>query len=159
MREISLVLVLPILFIVFTFCADDGNDNSGLRPIETTLTLTDGNGDESSVFSKGDHITFIIQMRNRTAELQILRFSSGQHYDIEVHDFEDILVWNWAHDKAFIQSQTELVFTPNEVKTFEETWDQVNNDGVLTSPGTYNAYVTHASGSEYIAGPCSFEIE
>jgi hypothetical protein len=78
-------------------------------------------------------------MRNLTNETQTLRFSSGQHYDIEVFDSDDNLIWNWASDKGFLTVETELVFIPNEIKTSEEIWDQISSEGDPISPGTYNA--------------------
>ena len=121
------------------------------------MTIMDVEGSESSVFGQGEDIKLIINMCNLTNETQPLRFSSGQHYDIEIYDSDDNLIWNWANDKAFIQAETELVFNPNEVKIFEEKWDQISNDGNLISPDTYNAEFI-GLGSLRFAGPFSFEI-
>ena len=47
--------------------------------------------------------------------------SRWQHYDIEIYDSDDNQIWNWANDKAFLNSETELaLFNPNEIKTFEK---------------------------------------
>ena len=157
MSKSRTAILTIFLGIVFLSCANDDGNNTVSQNIETTMTIMDVEGSESSVFGQGEDIKLIINMCNLTNETQPLRFSSGQHYDIEIYDSDDNLIWNWANDKAFIQAETELVFNPNEVKIFEEKWDQISNDGNLISPDTYNAEFI-GLGSLRFAGPFSFEI-
>ncbi len=91
-------------------------------------------------------------MTNLTGESQTMFFSSGQQYDIQVYDSDDSLIWNWAYGKAFIQAQTEIVFSANETRNFEETWNQKSNAELPLDTGNYIVY----AGS---AGPYYIEIE
>ena len=155
----SLTTILTIfLCIILMSCENDDSNNTLLQNIETNLTITEGAGNESAVFDQGESLIFVIKIRNLTNETQTLRFSSGQLYDIEVYDADDNLIWNWANDKAFLTVETELVFIPNEIKTFEEIWDQISNEGNPISLGTYNAEFI-GFGSLESAGPYSFEIK
>jgi hypothetical protein len=63
---------------------------------------------------------------------------------------------------GFAQSLTELVFKPNEAKTFEEIWDQTSNEGVQVPAGIYNVYVNrtwNAARPDMSAGPIQIEID
>ena len=48
-----------------------------------------------------------------------------------------VLIWNWAHGRAFPQVITELRLEPGESKTFEEAWNGLSNDGRIVGPGAY----------------------
>jgi hypothetical protein len=155
----SLTIILSIFFwIIFISCANDG-DNTVMHNIETTLMITDDGGNESSVFNQGEDIKFIIEMYNITNETQTLNYSSSQIYDIEIYDFDDNLIWNWANGRGFSGVLTELDFSPYETKNFEEIWDRFSNDGIQASAEMYDAYVINKlSAGEIIAGPYPFEI-
>ena len=135
MNKKCLIPVLLILLGVLFSCGD--NNNSEPDIFETTLVMTDSLGNEKVLFTQGDSITFIIHMTNLTDDSQSMGFSSGQLYDIQVYDSEDSLIWNSAYDKAFIQAQTELVFSANETKNFEEIWNQETNAELSLDTGNY----------------------
>lgn len=153
-KSIFLYFLIFICSALLSCENNDSNNDSNSESVifETTLLITDSVGNESSIFTQGETITFIINFKNLTRESQTMGFSSGQHYDIEVYNSEETLIWNWARDKAFIQVQTELVFGPNEIKTYEETWNQTSNEGTPVAVETYSVYANSA-------GPYYLEIE
>lgn len=151
MNKKYLISILLVLLGVLFSCGDN-DDNSEPVIFETTLVMTDSVGNEKVLFAQGETITLTIHMTNLTGESQSMGFSSGQQYDIKVYDSEDNLIWNWAHDKAFIQVPTELAFSANETKTFEETWNQETNAELPLDIGNYIVYSNSA-------GPYYIEIE
>ncbi|MGH7455668.1 MAG: BsuPI-related putative proteinase inhibitor, partial [bacterium] len=42
-----------------------------------------------------------------------------------------LVIWNWAHDKAFIAIVEAITFQPGESRTFTVEWDGRNNNGDL----------------------------
>jgi hypothetical protein len=76
-----------------------------------------------------------------------------------VYDLQDTLVWNWANDKVFPQSLTQLFFDVGETKVFEETWDQTSNEGDQVPVGIYNVYVNRYWNTDMSTGPVQIEIE
>ena len=72
----SLSAIFTIFFwIIFISCANDDSNNTISQNIETTLTITDDEGNESSVFDQGEYIKLIIKMGNLTNETQTVKFS------------------------------------------------------------------------------------
>ena len=140
-------VVVVLLCLVLIACDDNGNSKPDI--FETTLVMKDSGGKEKVLFTQGEPITFIIHMTNLTDESQSMSFSSGQHYDIQVYDSGDSLIWNWAYDKMFTDAEEELVFSANETKSFEEIWDQETNAELLLDTGNYIVY-TDSTGPYYI---------
>ena len=127
------------------------------------LSIRDASDNQSLVFGQGDEVRFVITMRNPTDEAVTLVFPTAQHYDIEVYDSSDVLVWNWAHGLVFTQAFTNLVLAPGEAVTYEESWDQKDNEGNQVPAGTYAVYLDcrcQGSGASalHLVGPQQIEI-
>ena len=88
----------------------------------------------------------------------LFRFSSGNQYDFEVRDESNKLIWNWAHDKSFIQAETFINLDAGGKIKFTPLWDQKDNMGAQVAPGHYSV-----TGMIVVPGPesqkQSFTIE
>lgn len=82
-------------------------------------------------------INFVVE--NRTNESIVLRFPSGQHYDIWVQK-DDKEIWRWSRRRAFVQVLTSITLAPGQKKVYTETWNQVTNDRKQVPPGAYSIF-------------------
>ena len=149
------ILSLLIFFSLFYSCDDR---NTPDESIVVTLNILNENGDTITVAPPGIPVTLSFSFQNISNRSQTLHFTDGQQYDLEVYNSQGTLVWNWAHDMAFIASLTELAFDPGEVKTYEETWDQTSNEGIQVPAGIYDVYVNRAWNNDMSTGPIQIEI-
>jgi hypothetical protein len=76
------------------------------------------------------------------AEPITLRYRTTQRYDIVVTNTEGTEVWRWSKDKAFGEAVGEISLEANQSATFDETWDQRDNDGQQVPLGTYTVTAT-----------------
>ncbi len=106
------------------------------------LTIRDAADNVSSVFSEGSEVRFLIAMRNPTDELLLFGCKDKQLYDIRVVSSDNALVWNWAHGRDFAQlGGTWVRLESGEEDTYNEAWDQKDNEGDPVSPGAYAVYL------------------
>ena len=136
-------LIFLIISLGFLFNCNDGD--IGVRaPVSnfnTSLDILNEDSKDITISPQGIPVKFSFSFRNVSGETQTVQFSDAQQYDLEVYNSQGALVWNWANEKAFPQSLTELVFDPGEIKAFEESWDQTSNEGLQVPAGIYNVYV------------------
>ena len=86
-----------------------------------------------------------------------LRFESGQVFDFlavkepVVGDGPELLVWNWAHGKAFTLQIWTLDIQPGEAKSYQVTWDgRDNNNDALTGRFAIRAVLVSIPGGSPI---------
>jgi hypothetical protein len=83
----------------------------------------------------GEPIPFTITVA--AAEPITLRYRTTQRYDIVVTDTEGKEVWRWSKDKAFGEALGEISLVANQSITFNESWDQRDNDGQQVPAANY----------------------
>lgn len=106
------------------------------------LTIRDAADNVSSVFSEGSEVRFLIAMQNPTDELLWFGCGDKQLYDIRVVSSDNALVWNWAHGRDFAQvGGTWVCLESGEEDTYNEAWDQKDNEGDPVPPGRYAVYL------------------
>ncbi len=121
-------------------------------------------GIEKQVFNQGEPIVFSLTYQNLTNQNQLILLRSTQQYEIEAYDSKDYLVWNWSRNKIFSYVLTDLNFAPNEIKTFEETWDQKDNNEQPIAVGNYNLFANRNwygeiyTANDLSCGPVSVQI-
>jgi len=76
------------------------------------------------------------------AEPITLRYRTTQRYDIVVTDTEGKEVWRWSKDKAFGEAVGEASLEANQSLTFDESWDQRDNDGQQVPAANYTVTAT-----------------
>jgi hypothetical protein len=154
--------VCLIIFCGLLYSCSDNYTSEGISEFsnfETTLSILNENGENIEFAQQGSPIILSFSFRNISEQIQTVRFRDGQQYDLEVYDTQDTLVWNWANDKVFTQSLTELVFNVGETKAFEETWEQTSNEGIQVPVGIYNVYVNRHWNTDMSTGPEHIEIK
>jgi len=109
----------------------------------------------------GEKLTLTLAATNRSAAPIVLNYRSGQKYDFFAAATlvagtnnrvgAQSLLWNWAHDKAFILILINETLQPGESHTFTADWDGRNNKGdllegefvlgsrLVAQPGGYSA--------------------
>jgi hypothetical protein len=160
MKTISVSLFVLVVFMSLFSCGSGGNENteSDNASFETTLIIQDSSGTEQEIFNTGEDILLTLEIQNTTQKDQYLNFSSSKIYDIEMFDSNDNLIWNWAHGKAFTAAITELHFSAQEIKSYDEIWDQIDNSNAQVPVGLYYFYINRYFDAPYSAGPYSIEI-
>ena len=73
-----------------------------------------------------------------------LYYRTAQRYDIVITDQEGAEVWRWSKDKGFGQVLEEVSLEENELLTFNESWDQRDNDGQPAPTANYTVTATSA---------------
>ena len=82
----------------------------------------------------GEQVELTLLVTNTSEKPLTLHFTSGQIFDfyakLNVAD-NDIVTWNWSHDKVFTQILWDLVLESGETKTYQVTWNGSDNSGNL----------------------------
>jgi hypothetical protein len=78
------------------------------------------------------------------SESVTLYYRTAQRYDIVITDQEGQEVWRWSKDKTFGEVLGEETLEENELLTFNESWDQLDNDGQPVPAANYTVTATSA---------------
>jgi hypothetical protein len=125
-------------------CNSDGNgwfDNGdGGNDFDSTLTLRDVAGVETSDFVFGEALRFDYEIVNLTNRRLTVRLTDAQIFDFVVLDNGTANIrWRWSNGQAFSQTATELTFEPYASKSYSVTWAGTLADGTQLPAGTYQA--------------------
>ncbi|MBI3997883.1 MAG: hypothetical protein HY355_02540 [Armatimonadetes bacterium] len=96
-----------------------------------------------SVNKETYHVGEAVRIRLRVTNLAsgplAVTMRSGQQYDVIVRQ-RGALIWQWSHDKAFVQVIRESTLAPGETLTFTGAWDQRDLQGRQVEPGAYEIW-------------------
>ena len=92
--------------------------------------------------NQGEQVRFTIFVA--VSETMTFYYRTTQRYDIGVTDSEDREVWRWSKDKAFGEVLEQVSLEENEFLTFNESWDQLDNDGQPVPAANYTVTATSA---------------
>ena len=95
-----------------------------------------------------------LMIRNETAEPLTLNFPTGQMYDLEIHDDEGNVVYQWSRGMTFAQ-----MVTPLEIQ-FEKDY-RISVPLTKLRPGKYvlQAWLTVDGPARAYSGSARFEIK
>ncbi len=100
-----------------------------------------------------ENVEMTLLVSNVTDQPIRLRFESGQVFDFlavkepVVGDGLELVVWNWAHDKAFTLQILGFSIQPGETKSYQVTWNgRDNNGGALNERLAIRAVLTSIPG-------------
>lgn len=70
----------------------------------------------------------------------------------------DRLIWNWAHDRAFLPVESTLVLAPGGRVVYTETWDGTSNGGEIVGAGRYALSAPIFSDQPVMGGMTRIEV-
>lgn len=74
------------------------------------------------LYKQGDTVTLSYKLTNTSDSTVVLKFNSGQRYDIVLHNLEEA-IWGWSWTRLFTAETGELVLAPRDTFAFEEQID------------------------------------
>ncbi len=113
-------------------CVCNPRDGSTAQP--TTKVVVN-----KKKYSAGSQVQISFTVQNESKQNMILRFSSGQQYDMWITQNKRE-VWRWSRDKVFTQALKSTTLMPGEQKVFKVSWNQTNNEGKPVVPGVYELH-------------------
>ncbi|MGH7909209.1 MAG: BsuPI-related putative proteinase inhibitor [Thermodesulfobacteriota bacterium] len=102
-------------------------------------------------------IIMTLTVTNKSKETFHYSFRSSQVYDFVVKE-DNKEIWRWSTDKVFAQVIIEFTLAPGKSESFEESWEQVDNEGKNVSAGKYQVIGILATRPERSSHPVSIEI-
>jgi hypothetical protein len=69
---------------------------------------------DRSVYAPGDSLIVVLTLTNPDADTAVLRFATGQRFDVEVSDSAGQRVWRWAEGMMFMQMLGEVRVPPGD---------------------------------------------
>ena len=71
-----------------------------------------------------------------------LYYRTTQRYEIVITDAAGKEVWRWSRDKGFGQVLEQVSLEANQTLSFDESWDQRDDDGQPVPPANYTVTAT-----------------
>jgi len=106
-------------------------------------------------YHPGETVTVSLRVTNGGAGPVSLSASSGQQYDVIVRQ-RGAVIWQWSHDKAFVQMVRETSMAPGETQSFSGSWDQRDLQGRQVEAGVYDVSAVFFGAQR--GGPRSIEV-
>ena len=108
-----------------------------------------------STYRVGEAVATHMRVSNVASTPVGITSYSGQQFDVLVRQ-RGALIWQWSHDKAFVQVVRESTMPPGESLSFDWTWDQRDLQGRQVEPGTYDLSAVFLGAQR--GGPRSIEV-
>ncbi len=108
-----------------------------------------------SAFQVGEPIEIRLAVTNAAAVAIPLTWYTGQQSDTFVRQ-RGALIWQWSHDKAFVQVVRESTMAPGERLSYGWMWDQRDLQGRQVEAGTYEISAVLMGAQR--SGPRSVEV-
>ena len=102
-------------------------------------------------------IIMTLTVTNTSKETVHYSFRSSQAYDFIVKE-DNKEIWRQSTDKVFAQVIIEFTLAPGKSESFEEIWEQIDNEGKNVSTGKYQVIGILATRPERSSHPVSIEI-
>ncbi len=133
---VSLPTVLVLGLALLGCDGGGGGDGTGNAYLSYELMIRNSSNESVINLQKGEVATFVLTVSNDTSEEINITYDSSQWYDFLVlHDTD--VVWQWSYGMAFITVIMEESILPNTSISFEEEWNQVDNNGISVDTGSY----------------------
>lgn len=132
-----LILLLAVLSLALIQCGDEG---SGDPRFSTIIETRDQFGTQTDTFSTGEDITLVLIVENLKNKSVSVDVTFPMHEFVVADSTGDSVIWNWTNGQIFPAVMNTIDFAPGEIKEFEMTWDQTDNDGFSVPTGEYRAH-------------------
>jgi hypothetical protein len=104
----------------------------------------------------GEDLNARMRMINCSASVTTLYFGTTQRYEMTVVTDDEEEVWRWSDGEEFDNTPGTEVLGAGDIITYEESWDQMNEDGEQVEPGLYHlSFLSVGCGREGIEN-CRF---
>jgi hypothetical protein len=126
-------------------CSSNGegwfnSGNGSGDDFDSTLTLRNVSGVETSDFVFGESVRLDLEIVNRTNRRLTVQLADAQIFDFIVMDSGTSTIrWRWSDGQVFSQTATELVFEPYASKSYSVIWAGTLADGTQLPVGSYQA--------------------
>jgi len=148
------LMVCGLLIGVLAAACDSDGDDGGPGPTSTGVASPTATGPPfpfegpigidlttyGTFHNQGEPVRLTIAVA--VSEPITLYYRTTQRYDIVVADEAGNEVWRWSKDKAFGEVVEQVRLETNGVLTFDESWDQRDNNGKPVAPGNYTVTAT-----------------
>jgi flagellar hook assembly protein FlgD len=71
-----------------------------------------------------------------------LYYRTTQRFEIVISDADGKEVWLWSKDRTFAEVLEQVSLKASETLSFDESWDQKDNDGQAVPTGNYTVTAT-----------------
>jgi len=136
MKKASIAYASVALFLSAAACQSQSD-----RLLEGQASLQGVTLSVSTRSAGSSGLVMDISIKNTGSRSVTLSFSASQAYDIQVKNGLGVVVWQWSHDKVFLQVVWNLELAPGESRSYEEIWDLKGNSGSLVPSGVYSGKV------------------
>lgn len=111
-------------------------------------------GADQAAYRPGAAVAVSLRVTNAAA-IPVVVTTGGQQYDFFARQ-RGALVWQWSHDKAFVQIVREVTLAPGQTLTYGVTWDQRDLQGRRVEAGAYDLSAAFLGAQR--DGPPSIEV-
>jgi hypothetical protein len=73
---------------------------------------------DRSAYAPEDSMAVELILTNPGTDTTVLRFATGQRYDVEIHDTAGVVLWRWSEGRMFMQMLGQLAVPPGETVSF-----------------------------------------
>lgn len=92
---------------------------------------------DKDVYRQGEDVVITLVKTNVSGRNITLRYRTAQRYDfIARRGPEQAEIWRWSRGRSFAQVASRETLRPGESQVFQAIWDQRDNRGRQTAPGT-----------------------
>lgn len=111
-------------------------ENELYPQVMTVGNIVQGVISDKKSYPLGAPVKITYAIRNQGTEPITYNFSSAKQFDFWVMRGETE-IYRFSKHQVYAQVLTTLTLQPNEVKRYEATWNQVDDQGNPVGPGTY----------------------
>lgn len=128
----------------------------GIRAGEIELRISS----EKKYYKSGEKMRFTLLAINQDDRPRTINFRTGQSFDITVTpaNGDELVRWDWSHDRMFTQALREVTLKPGETMKFEAVWNQQNNEGSEMPRGDYNVSAKLTAETEVLSPTISIRL-
>jgi hypothetical protein len=106
-------------------------------------------------FTAGEPVEARLAITNAASSPINITYYTGQQSDLLVRQ-RGALIWQWSHDKAFVQVVRESTMGPGERLFYSWMWDQRDLQGRQVEPGAYEISAVFMGAQR--SGPRTVEV-
>lgn len=108
-----------------------------------------------AAFALGEAVAITLRVVNPGSTPVAVTMPTSQNFDILVRQ-RGALVWQWSHDKAFLQVVREHIIGPGDALTYTVAWSQRDLQERPVEPGSFEVSAVFLGAQR--SGPRTIEV-